>query len=265
MHIFETHAHYDDSSFDSDREQVIASLSSFGVSPVINAASTMESNEKCLELAHRYPDFYAALGVHPSELSGISEGFFDHLKTYLDDEKVVAIGEIGLDYHYLSEEEDKESAKETQKKWLSYQLDIALEKDLPVIFHLRDSAAESMEILKKAACDGIRGVLHCYSYSPEQALEYEKMGYYFGIGGVVTFKNSKKLKETVERVDLSRILLETDCPYLAPEPFRGRRNDSTYLPYVVGEIAKIRQITENEVIEQTRENARTLFSRVRVH
>ena len=122
-----------------------------------------------------------------------------------------------------------------------------------------------MEILKKAAFDGIKGVLHCYSYSPEQALEYEKMGYYFGIGGVVTFKNSKKLKETVEKVDLSRILLETDCPYLSPEPFRGRRNDSTYLPYIVNEIARIRQITENEVIEQTRENARTLFSRVKIH
>ena len=262
MQIFETHAHYDDSSFDDDREQVISSLSAGNISPVINVASTMESNEKCLELAHKYPDFYAALGVHPSELSGISEAFFDDLKSHLDDEKVVAIGEIGLDYHYLSEEEDRERAKETQRYWFSYQLKIAGEYDLPVIFHLRDSAEDSMEILKKAASEGIRGVLHCYSYSPEQAFEYEKMGYYFGIGGVLTFKNSKKLKETVERIDMSRLLLETDCPYLSPEPFRGRRNDSTSLPYIVKKIAEIRRITEEEVIEKTRENARTLFTRV---
>lgn len=265
MQIFETHAHYDDSSFDDDREQVISSLSAGNISPVINVASTMESNEKCLELAHKYPDFYAALGVHPSELSGISEAFFDGLKTRLSDEKVAAVGEIGLDYHYLSEEEDREKAKETQKFWFSYQLSVAGEYGLPVIFHLRDSAEDSMEILKKAASDGIRGVLHCYSYSPEQAVEYEKMGYYFGIGGVVTFRNSKKLKETVERIDMSRLLLETDCPYLSPEPFRGRRNDSTNLPYIVKKIAEIRQITEDEVIEQTRENAMALFSRVRVH
>ena len=264
MLIFETHAHYDDSSFDSDRKEIIASLSAHGISPVINVASTMESNEKCLEFSHKYPDFYAALGVHPSELSGISESFFDELKTKLDDEKVAAIGEIGLDYHYLSEEEDKEKAKETQKYWFSYQLSIAGEYGLPVIFHLRDSAEDSMEKLKKAAADGIRGVLHCYSYSPEQAMEYEKMGYYFGIGGVVTFKNSKKLKETVEKVSLSRILLETDSPYLSPEPFRGRRNDSTNLPYIVKEIARLRHITEDEVIERTRENAGALFSRVKV-
>lgn len=262
MQIFETHAHYDDSSFDEDREKLISSLSDCNISPVINVASTMESNQKCLELAHKYPDFYAALGVHPSELSGISEAFFDDLKGHLDDEKVVAIGEIGLDYHYISEEEDREKTKEAQRSWFSYQLRIAGEYGLPAIFHLRDSAEDSMEILKRAASEGIRGVLHCYSYSPEQALEYEKMGYYFGIGGVVTFRNSKKLKETVERIDMSRLLLETDCPYLSPEPFRGRRNDSTNLPYIVKKIAEIKKITEDEVIEHTRENARTLFSRV---
>ena len=175
------------------------------------------------------------------------------------DKKTVAIGEIGLDYYW-----DKEpDVQQAQREWFRRQLQLAKEVSLPVIIHSRDAAADTMTIMKEAHAMGIPGVIHCYSYSVEQAVEYAKMGYYIGVGGVVTFKNAKKLKETVAQLPLKQILLETDCPYMAPEPFRGMRNDSTYIPYVIETIAKIKEITQDEVMITTRENARSLFTRVK--
>lgn len=273
--IFETHAHYDDESFDDDRDILLASLPEHGIGRVINVASSIESTKTTLALAEKYDFVYAAVGVHPSDVGGLNEETFAWLReqamtgreSWTDAmgesaqvqadraNKVVAIGEIGLDYHW-----EKDSAARTaQQEWFVRQLDLAREAHLPVIIHSRDAVEDTMRILKEA--DGVTGVIHCYSYSPEMAREYVKMGYYIGIGGVVTFKNARKLKETVAAIPLERILLETDCPYMAPEPHRGERNDSTLIPYVVEKIAELRQMTAEEVEAATWENAERVFGR----
>ena len=291
--IFESHAHYEDRKFDPDRAGLLSALPKLNISPVINVGSTVETTKQSVGLAQDYSYIYAAIGLHPSELAGVHDGFVDYLREHAGDRKVVAIGEIGLDYHYLKEDarhrlaleagyksdeeaeadgfapdeaalkEAMEVQKDLQKTWFLRQLELAREVGLPCIFHLRDAAADSMAILKEAAAKGTRGVLHCYSYSAEQAAEYAKMGYYFGVGGSVTFKNAKKLQAVVAGLPLSRILTETDCPYMAPEPFRGRRNESTYLPYVVKKIADLKEISEDEVISRTAENGYRLFSKIR--
>ena len=174
--------------------------------------------------------------------------------------EVVAIGEIGLDYYW---EKDPQVQKK-QRDWFLRQMELARELTLPVIIHSRDAAEDTLQLMKEIKAEQIPGVVHCFSYSPELAEEYVKMGYYIGIGGVVTFKNSKKLKETAARIPLNHILLETDCPYLAPEPFRGKRNSSLNLPYVAKEIALLKGITEEEVIRTTRENALRLFSKTNI-
>lgn len=257
MYIFETHAHFDDEQFDNDREELINSLPSHAVSPVINVGASMDSAKESLTLAHRYPHIYAALGVHPSEIDTLDNEGMEWMRANASDPKVCAIGEIGLDYYW----EKDEAIREKQRVCFKEQLALARDVDLPVIIHSREACEDTLDILKEAVASGSRGVMHCFSYSPEVAEEYVKMGFYLGIGGVVTFKNSKKLKETVTRLPLTSMVLETDSPYLAPEPFRGTRNDSTYLPYVVSAISKLRQITEEEVIETTTANAKRLFSK----
>ena len=256
--IFETHAHYDDEKFDSDRVELLGAMRQHNICPIINVGSSMETTRESVKLAHSYEDVYAAVGVHPSDIEGLTEADMDELIRLSADPKVVAIGEIGLDYYW----EKDPAVHEEQKKWYLRQLDVAAEVSLPVIIHSRDAAEDTINIMREAAARGIRGVIHCYSYSPELALEYVKMGYYIGVGGVVTFKNAKKLKETVRQIPLSRILLETDSPYMAPEPFRGRRNDSTYLHYVVKEIARLLELTDDEIIETTAKNAACLFQKV---
>ena len=175
------------------------------------------------------------------------------MRELLECDKIVAVGEIGLDYYW-----DKEG-HDLQKKWFIRQLELAGEKEMPVMIHSREAAADTMEIMKQYA-GGMKAVIHCYSYSPEMAREYVKMGYFIGVGGVVTFKNARKLKETVKEIPLESIVLETDCAYLAPEPFRGKRNSSLNLPYVAREIAAIKEISCEEVIEQTEINARRLYN-----
>lgn len=174
------------------------------------------------------------------------------------EDKVVAIGEIGLDYF----RKEGNAYKSVQKEWFCRQLDLAKEIEKPVIIHSRDAAEDTMQIMEKAYEDGIKGVIHCYSYSPEMAQEYVKMGYFIGVGGVVTFKNAKKLVKTVETIPLSSIVLETDCPYMAPEPHRGTRNDSRNIPYVIAKIAEIKGVSVEEVEQTTRENAFALFTKV---
>jgi TatD DNase family protein len=223
-----------------------------GVGTIINAGATWKSVTTGLELANQYPFVYAALGLHPDEVGDLNEERFEILKAECQKEKVVAVGEIGLDYYWDNESHD------IQKKWFIRQLELARDLNLPVIIHSRDAAEDTLKIMKEHA-QGMRGVIHCFSYSKEMADEYVKMGFHIGVGGVVTFKNGKKLKEVVEVIPLERILLETDCPYLAPEPHRGSRNSSRYLPLVVKQIAELRQITEEEVIELTNRNARELL------
>lgn len=251
--IFETHAHYDDEQFDLDREELLSSMPEQGVGTIVNVSATYESCERVVELVKRYSFMYAAVGIHPDEVGSLNEERFQQMKELCKQEKVVAVGEIGLDYYWDNESHD------VQKEWFVRQLDLARELNLPVLIHSREAAADTMEIMKEHG-QGLRGVIHCYSYSKEQAKEYVKMGYYIGVGGVVTFKNARKLKETVEEIPLTSIVLETDCPYLAPVPFRGKRNNSSYIKYVAEEIAEIKGISYEAVVEQTEKNARDLYN-----
>lgn len=253
--IFESHAHYDDDRFHDDREELLSSMPERGIGRIINVGSSIEATQKTLALADKYPHVFAAVGVHPSDISDLNEETFAWLKEQTKHSKTVAVGEIGLDYYWDKEPE----VQEKQRIWFMRQLELAKEAKLPVIIHSRDAAADTMEIMKAAHAKDIPGVIHCYSYSKEMAFEFIKMGYYIGVGGVVTFKNAKKLKETVEAIPLERILIETDCPYMAPEPHRGSRNDSSYLPYVIAKIAELKGVTAEEVERVTEANARALF------
>ena len=253
--IFETHAHYEDAKFDADREALIASLPEHDIEYVINVGSSLETTEKSIALAEQYDFIYAAVGVHPSDVTELNEENFKAIEQAAEHKKAVAVGEIGLDYYWDKEEE----VQKNQRIWFRRQLELAKESNLPVIIHSRDAAADTMEIMKEAHVQGIKGVIHCFSYSKEQAQEYVKMGYYIGVGGVATFKNAKKLKEVIETIPLEKILLETDCPYMAPEPYRGKRNSSLYLPYVVEKIAGLKGVTAKEVEEVTYRNAEQLF------
>ena len=250
--IFESHAHYDSSKFAEDREELLNSMQDNGIGTIINVGATWKSVTTVVELAKEYPFVYAALGLHPDEVGDLNEERFEFLRKQCQHEKVVAIGEIGLDYYW-----DNES-HEVQKEWFIRQLDLARELNLPVIIHSRDAAEDTLKIMKEHA-QGLYGVIHCFSYSKEMAEEYVKMGFHIGVGGVVTFKNGKKLKEVVEAIPLERILLETDCPYLAPEPYRGRRNSSLYIPHIAQTIADLKGITYEEVVEQTEQNGKELF------
>ena len=253
--IFETHAHYDDERFDQDRDALLASLPAKGIERVINVGASIESTKTTLALAEKYDYVYAAVGVHPSDIDGLNEETFAWLKEQTRYPRAIAVGEIGLDYYWEKEPE----IQRLQREWFASQMELAKECQLPVIIHSRDAAEDTIKVMRDLHAEEIPGVIHCYSYSRELAREFVKMGYYIGVGGVVTFKNARKLKETVEDIPLERILLETDCPYMAPEPHRGTRNDSTLLPFVVAEIAKIKGIREQEVVEVTNRNARELF------
>ncbi|HIX64340.1 MAG TPA: TatD family hydrolase [Candidatus Mediterraneibacter colneyensis] len=250
--IIDTHAHYDDEQFDTDRDELLKKMQENGIGVIVNAGSTIESWDKIRRLTEEYPFVYGAVGVHPDETGSLDEAGMAEMERMLDLEKIVAVGEIGLDYYWDNE------AHEVQKKWFIRQIELAREKEMPVIIHSREAAADTFEIMKEHAA-GMKAVIHCYSYSPEMAREYVKMGYYIGVGGVVTFKNAKKLKEVVEEIPLSSIVLETDCPYLAPEPYRGKRNCSLYLPYVAEKIARIKGVSVEEVVSRTEENSRDLY------
>ena len=256
--IFDTHAHYDDEQFQEDRDALLEAMPSLGVGTIVNVSATYESCLHAVELAKKYPHVYAAVGIHPDEVGVLDEEKFAKMREFFKEDKVVAVGEIGLDYYW-----DNES-HEVQRKWFVRQLELAKELNLPVVIHSRDAAADTMYVRENYAKD-LEGVIHCYSYSPELAKEFIAMGYYIGVGGVVTFKNAKKLVRTVEEIPLDRILLETDCPYMAPEPHRGSRNDSRNIPYVIAKIAEIKGVAPEEVEETTRENAFRLFSRISEH
>ena len=250
--LFDTHAHYDDERFDEDRDTLLASMPENNVGLILNPGCDVESSRKAVSYANKYPFVYAAVGIHPDEVGCLNEENFAQMKELFKEEKVVAVGEIGLDYYWDNE------PREVQKKWFIRQLELARELDLPVLIHSREAAADTMEIMKEHV-KGLSGVIHCYSYSKEMAQEYIKMGFYIGVGGVVTFKNAKKLKEVVENIPLTSIVLETDCPYMAPEPNRGKRNNSAYIRYVAEKIAELKGITYEEVVEQTEKNAREMY------
>ena len=251
--MIDSHAHYDDDAFEQDRDELISSVFQSGIRKVINIGASMKSCRTTLALAKEYEHIYAALGVHPSDTADLTEDDMKWIaeKSALD--KVVAIGEIGLDYYWDTPD------RETQKKWFRRQLLLAKEVSLPVVIHSRDAAADTIAIMKECKAEEIPGVIHCYSYTKESARDFLEMGYSFGIGGVLTFKNAKKLKEAVAYIPMDRILIETDCPYLAPEPNRGKRNSSLNIPYIVQVMAQIKGISEEEVIRITSENTERLF------
>lgn len=251
--MIDSHAHYDDEAFDKDRDELLSSVFESGIKKIINVGASMKSCKTTLALAEKYKNMYAAIGVHPSDTADLKEEDMKWLAEKSRLSKVVAIGEIGLDYYW------DEPDREIQKKWFKRQLTLAKEENLPVIIHSRDSAADTISVMKECEADTIPGVIHCYSYTKETAREFLDMGYYFGVGGVLTFKNAKKLKEAVTYIPMERILLETDCPYLSPEPNRGKRNSSLNIPYVVQVMAQLKGMTEEEIIRITSENTKKLF------
>ena len=257
--IFESHAHYDDRQFDVDREKLLENLPFQNVGVIVNVGSDIRSSKESITLAHQYDYVYAAIGVHPDEVDTMKEADMEELSHMAKETKVVAIGEIGLDYF----RKEGNAYKSVQKEWFCRQLDLAKEIEKPVIIHSRDAAEDTIQILRDFRKENPQienpGVIHCYSYSPELAKEYVAMGFYIGIGGVVTFKNAKKLVETVAQIPLERILVETDSPYLCPEPNRGKRNDSSQIRYMIDRIADIRGIAPEEVEKQTEMNARKMY------
>lgn len=263
--IFETHAHYEDRKFDPDRDRVLASLQPGGIERVVNVASSVETTKKSIALAEQYDFIYASVGVHPDDMEDLNEETIQWLREQAELPQVAAVGEIGLDYYWPRKEMQQpqlDEELERQRYWFGRQLELAGDAGLPVIIHSRDAAADTLAVMREHHADQIPGVVHCFSYSLEIAEECIRMGYYIGIGGVVTFKNAKKLGEIAARIPLERILLETDCPYMAPEPHRGERNSSLNLPYVAAKIAKLRGISKEEVIAVTRQNAYSFYKKV---
>ena len=251
--IFDTHAHYDDEAFDGDREELLSGLAAGGIGTVVNVGADMESTKTTIALTEKYPFIYGAAGVHPSSTAELDEEKFAELRVLAQSGKIVAIGEIGLDYYW------EEPDKGIQKTWFVAQLDLARRLKLPVIIHSRDAAKDTLDIMKAEHAEDIGGVIHCFSYTKEMAREYLNMGFFLGIGGVLTFKNARKLAETVEYAPLDRLVLETDCPYLAPVPNRGKRNSSLNLTYVANQLAAIKGIDRETVEKITWDNARRLY------
>ncbi len=256
MGIIDTHSHYNDEAFDEDRDELLAGLPGKGIDRIVNIAVDIESSKECIALADKYDYIYATVGVHPSNVHESEGDYIEQLKNLAKHDKVVAIAEIGLDYYWSTE------YKEKQKEDFVSQLDLAKELGLTAVIHSRDAAKDSFDILKPYAKD-LNIVMHCYSYSLEMAKEYLKLGFFFGIGGVATYKNALKLKEVIEYLPMESMVLETDCPYLSPVPFRGKRNESSYIPYIVNAISDIKAFSPEYVIEKTSENAHRLYPKLR--
>lgn len=248
--IFDSHAHYNDEQFDIDRDSLLASLPEAGIVGIINCGTDVNSSLASIKMAERFPFVYAACGYHPESALEFNEGRLSEIEKMLSHEKCVAVGEIGLEYHYDF------VPKDIQKYVFEKHLELAVKYDMPVIVHDREAHSDTMELLKKY---NPKGVLHCYSGSVEMAKEVLKMGLYIGLGGAVTFKNAVKPVEVAQMIPLDRLLLETDCPYMAPVPMRGKRNNSAYISYVAEKIAEIKNISAQELLDITSENTKRLF------
>ena len=249
--IFDSHAHYTDKAFNEDREIMLGSLKESGVCGIINCGADIESSVSSVDLASKYDYIYAACGIHPEEADKTPENYIDILRDLAKNEKCVAIGEIGLDYYW------RQDTKDLQKELFEKQILLSKELDLPIIVHDREAHGDTMEILKKHRP---KGVLHCFSGSPETATEVLKLGMYIGLGGALTFKNARKAVEVAQMLPLDRLLLETDCPYMAPVPMRGKRNNSGYIPFIAEKVAEIKGIDPQSVLDVTMENTKRLFN-----
>lgn len=251
--IFETHGHYDDEAFDCDRDELLNSFPENHIAYVMNIGANIKTSFASVALAEKYPHVYAAIGVHPNDAGELDEDGIKRLKELASHEKVKAIGETGIDYHY------DEPSRDIQIKCFRRQLELAEDAALPVVIHSRDAAKDTLDVIKEMKAEETGGVIHCFSYGIEIAREYLNMGFYLGIGGVLTFNNARKLKEVVEYAPLDRLVLETDSPYLSPEPYRGKRNSALNIPYVAEEIACIKNIDISEVYDRTFKNALELY------
>lgn len=250
--IFDSHAHYDDSAFDEDRDEVINELPKLGVMGVLNCGSSAYGMRKSVELADKYDFIYAAVGIHPENADELTDDILEEIKEFTKRDKVKAIGEIGLDYYW-----DENPDKHIQKQAFRKQMELAKELDLPVVIHDREAHGDTLEIIKEFP--EVKGVVHCFSGSVEFAKECLKLGYYIGVTGVVTFKNAKKLKEVVREIPMDRLLVETDCPYMAPTPNRGKRNKSDYIKYIIQVISEIKNISYEDIERITRENIQKMI------
>ena len=249
--IFDSHAHYTDKAFNDDRTEMLGSLKESGICGVINCGADLDSSKASITLSEEYDYIYSACGVHPEEVDGLPENYIEILRELSKNKKCVAIGEIGLDYYW------RQDNKEAQKRVFEEQILLAKELNLPIIVHDREAHEDTLNILKKHKP---KGVLHCFSGSAEMAKEVLKLGMYIGLGGALTFKNARKPVEVAEVLPLEKLLLETDCPYMAPVPMRGKRNYSAYIPYVAEKVAEIKCIAPQEVLDITAKNAKELFN-----
>jgi len=252
MPIFDTHAHYDSSAFNPDREAVLAALPKAGVALVVDPGCDLPTSRAALALAEQFPHVYAAVGIHPEDCAGYTDADLDALRQLCRHDKAVAIGEIGLDYYWA-----ENPPREFQQQVFRRQLELALELDMPVIIHDREAHGDCLAIVKEYP--GLRGVFHCFSGSPEMAAELLKRGWYLGFDGPITYKNAKRAPEVAAITPLDRILVETDSPYMTPVPFRGKRNDSRYLPYVLEKLAEWKGVTTEEMTDITFANGKRLF------
>lgn len=250
---FDSHVHLDDKKFNPDREQVIQAAKEAGISLMLNPGADMESSKKALDLAETYPEIYAAVGIHPHDAQNKKADDLQQLEAWSRHEKVVAIGEIGLDFHYDF------SPRDIQRKCFQEQLELAKQLEMPVIIHDRDAHGEVFDMIKEAGVAKTGCVMHCYSGSAEMAMEYVKRGIYISLAGPITFKNARKTREVAEQVPLEKLFIETDCPYLTPVPYRGKRNQPAMVTYVAEAIAQAKGITSEAVAHQTMENAKQFF------
>lgn len=248
--IFDTHSHYDDEQFNEDRNELFKKLEESGVGSIVSCGCDIETTEFNKKLSDKYGFLYFAAGFHPECLEDADISDLEKIKEYAQCDKCVAIGEIGLDYHWMS------SSKEKQKDFFVSQIELAKELDMPVIVHDREAHGDTLDILKKTKP---KGVVHCFSGSKEMANEIIRLGMYIGLNGVVTFKNARKSLEVVKGIPLDRLVLETDCPYLAPEPMRGKRNDSSLIPYIAERLAAELGIDAQSLLNITAENAKKLY------
>ena len=249
--LFDSHAHLNDEAFDQDRAELLETFKDAGVGLVMNAGCSLESSREGIALAEAYPWIYCSVGTHPDTADEVNEEVLEVYRQMCKHPKVKAIGEIGLDYYYETIHRD------AQMRAFRIQMQLAEELDMPVIVHERDAHDDGMSIVKEFP--NVKGVFHCYSGSAEMARQLVNMGWYIGITGVLTFKTARKAVETAASIPLERILLETDCPYMAPEPYRGKRNHPGYLPRMAEKLAQIRGIPVEDVIRVTTENAKRLY------
>lgn len=251
--FFDVHAHYDDEKYKQDRKEVLERAHESGVEYIVNSASSVASLEETVKLAHNYEYIFAAVGIHPHDVDNVDEEIFNKVYMLAKKSKVVAIGETGLDYYYDF------VSRDLQKKWLREHIELAKNLNMPLVIHNRESHEDVLRIIKSEKAKTVGGLFHCYSGSVEMAEIIMKNNFYISVGGIVTFKKVRKIIEVIRSTPLDRLLIETDCPYMTPVPYRGKRNDSSYIVYTARKIAEILKMDVEEIAEVTKQNAKTLF------